>query len=141
MFNSTYDDVFPSLDVKVMNYALYLIPIKVDLALNKGIKDIYKNEELDNYQKTLISYGKLHFGCFILSSILKANYSERGIVTNELLIQNELENNFQLHFKDALENFERIMKAFAGNKKESIPIEIRKTELDNRIVRFVKNRK
>lgn len=141
MFNSTYDDVFPSLDVKVMNYALYLIPIKVDLALNKGIKDFYKNEAVDNYQKTLISYGKLHFGCFILSSILKANYSERGIVSNELTIQKELENNFQFHFKDALENFERIMKAFAGNKKESIPIEIRKTELDNRIVRFVKNRK
>lgn len=141
MFNATYDDVFPSLDVKVMNYALYLIPIKVDLALNKGIKEYYKNSPDDNYRKTLISYGKLHLGCFVLSSILKANYSEKGIVTNEMHIQKELENNFQFHLNDALDNFERIMKTFAGNKKESIPIEIRKTELDNRVVRHVKNRK
>lgn len=141
MFNATYDDVFPSLDVKVMNYALYLIPIKVDLALNKGIKEYYKNPPIDNYRKTLISYGKLHLGCFILSSILKGNYSERGIVNNENYIQEELENNFQFHFNDSLDNFERIMKAFAGTKKEAIPIEIRKNELDNRIVRHVKNRK
>lgn len=141
MFNATYDDVFPSLDVKIMNYALYLIPIKVDLALNKGIKEYYKNSLDDNYRKTLISYGKLHLGCFVLSSILKANYSEKGIVTNEMHIQQELENNFQFHLNDALDNFERIMKTFAGNKKESIPIEIRKTELDNRVVRHIKNRK
>ena len=142
MFASTYDNVFPPTNVKIINYALYLIPIKVDIALTKGIKEYYKiNPEVDNYTKTLISYGKLHLGCFILSSILKKDYIEKTIVNKEDYILNELDKNFQHHLKDALENFERVMKAFAGSKKESIPIEIRKAELDSRIARFLKPRK
>jgi AIPR protein len=141
MFNSTYDAVFPSVNVTVKNYALYLIPIKVDIALTSGIKEYYKtNSIVDSYLKTLISYGKLHLGCFLLSSILKKNYSEKGIANNEDLIIKELDTNFAFHFNDALTNFEKVMKAFAGNKKESIPIEIRKSELDSRIVRFIKAR-
>ena len=142
MFISTYDDVFPALSVKSMNYALYLIPIKIDLGLNKAIREYFKlNPSLDNYKKTLIAYGKLHLGSFMLSSILKADYNEKGIVSKENIIINELETNYLKHFIDALDNFEKVMKAFAGNKKESIPIEIRKTELDNRIVRHIKSRK
>lgn len=142
MFISTYDDVFPALSVKSMNYALYLIPIKVDIALNKAIREYLKNNpSVDNYKKTLISYGKLHLGSFLLSSILKTDYNDKGIVTKESNIINELEIRYLDHFIDALDNFERVMKAFAGNKKESIPIEIRKTDLDNRIVRHIKSRK
>ena len=142
MFISTYDDVFPALSVRSMNYALYLIPIKVDIALNKAIREYLKtNPSIDNYKKTLISYGKLHLGSFLLSSILKADYNEKGIVAKESNIISELETKYLAHFVDALDNFERVMKAFAGNKKESIPIEIRKTELDNRIVRHIKSRK
>ena len=142
MFLSTYDDVFPALSVKSMNYALYLIPVKIDLALNKAIREHLKlNTSIDNYRKTLISYGKLHLGAFMLSSILKTEYNEKGIVAKESNIIFELENNYLIHFIDALDNFEKVMKGFAGNKKEAIPIEIRKTELDNRIVRHIKSRK
>lgn len=142
MFISTYDDVFPALSVRSMNYALYLIPIKTDIGLNKAIREYLKtNPGIDNYRKTLISYGKLHLGSFMLSSILKGDYNEKGIVTNESNVISELENNYLIHFTDALDSFEKVMKAFAGNKKESIPIEIRKTELDNRIVRHIKLRR
>lgn len=141
MFNLTYDNVFPSSDVKVVNYVLYLVPVKVDIALNKAIKNYYKETpSVDSYIRTLIAYGKFHLGCFILSSILKNKYSEKGIVSEEARIMKELENNSLVHFKDALVTFEKVMKAFAGNKKESIPSEIRKTELDNRIAKFIKSR-
>src|SRR5690606_5036711 len=142
MFVSTYDDVFPSKDVKLLNYLLYLVPVKVDLYLNKAIKEYLKaNPTVDNYIKTLISYGKLHLGVFLLSSIVKKDYSDKGIITNEKMIFEELENNLANHFADAISNFEKIVKNFAGNKKEAIPSAVRKNELDQRIARFVKTRK
>lgn len=142
MFISTYDDVFPLLSVKAMNYALYLVPVKIDIALNKAIREYLKNNTtIDNYRKTLISYGKLHLGAFMLSSILKNEYSDKNIVNKEATIISELDSNYLIHFIDALDNFEKVMKSFAGNKKEAIPIEIRKTDLDNRLVRYIKARK
>jgi hypothetical protein len=142
MFVSTYDDVFPSKDVKLLNYLLYLVPVKIDLYLNKAIKEYLKeNPTADNYIKTLISYGKLHLGCFLLSSIVKKDYSDKGIITNEKLIFGQLDNNLAFHFEDALSNFEKIVKNYAGTKKESIPSAVRKNELDQRIARFVKTRK
>jgi hypothetical protein len=77
----------------------------------------------------------------MLHSILKNEYSEKTIANKEATIISELENNYLVHFVDALDNFEKVMKSFAGNKKEAIPIEIRKTDLDNRIVRFMKAKK
>ncbi len=77
----------------------------------------------------------------MISSILKNEYSEKNIVNKEATIISELESNYLIHFIDALDNFEKVMKSFAGNKKEAIPIEIRKTDLDNRIVRYIKARK
>ena len=142
MFVTTYDDVFPSKDVKLLNYLLYLIPVKIDLYLNRAIKEYLKdNPTTDNYLKTLISYGKLHLGALLLSSIVKKDYSDKGIITNERIIFDQLENNLDNHFLDALTNFEKIVKNFAGNKKESIPSAVRKNELDQRIAKFVKTRK
>lgn len=142
LFISNYEDVFPSPKVKSINFALYLIPIKVDIAVNKGIKDhLRNNSSVDNYTKTIISYGKLHLGCFIISSILKSKYNEKGIVEKEVYILNELDSNFDLHLADALINFEKVVKNLAGNKKESVPSALRKSDLDSRIAKFVKNRK
>lgn len=141
MFISTYDDVFPAPEVKIVNYILYLIPIKVDFALDKAIKEYIKDHEIDNYQKTLLSYGKFHLGCCILSSILKRDYNEKGIITKEKYILDELEHNYITHFEDAFTNFEKILKAFSGNKKESISGAVKKSELDNRLVRFIKLRR
>ncbi|HML72292.1 MAG TPA: AIPR family protein [Macellibacteroides fermentans] len=141
MFISTYDDVFPAPQVKIINFTLYLIPIKVDFALNKAIKDYTKNNSIDNYRKTLLSNGKYHLGCFLLSSILKGDYNEKGIILKERYIIEELENNYIIHFEDAINNFEKILKANYGIKKESISSSLKKTELDTRIVRYIKNRK
>jgi hypothetical protein len=96
---------------------------------------------MDSYKKTLMSYGKFHLGCFLLSSILKNNYSEKGIIANQDRIKKELNDNLEAHFLDAIDNFEKVVKNFIGNKKESIPSAVRKLELDTRIARFVKNRK
>ena len=125
-----------------MNFLFYLIPIKVDLALTQKIRQVRRDEEItDKYQLTMLSYGKLHFGCFILSSILKKEYGKKGIVKNSDRLLDELENNFDIHFNYALLNFEKILKALAGNRKESIVTGVRKIELDNRIAKFVMNRK
>lgn len=139
MFISSYDDVFPAPNVKSINYLLYYIPIQLDIYVNKIIKEY--TGEMDSYQKTLMSYGKFHLGCFLLSSILKSNYSEKGIIANEDRIKKELNDNLEAHFLDAIDNFEKVVKNFIGNKKESIPSAVRKLELDTRIARFVKNRK
>lgn len=142
MFVTSYDDVFPSKDVKLINYLLYLVPVKIDLYLSKAIRDYFKeNSTVDNYLKTLISYGKLHLGAFLLSSIVIKDYNDKGIILNEKLIFEQLENNLSAHFLDALSNFEKIVKNFAGNKKESIPSAVRKNELDLRIAKFIKTRK
>ena len=139
MFISTYDDVFPAPNVKSINYLLYYIPIQLDIYVNKIIKEY--TGEMDSYKKTLMSYGKFHLGCFLLSSILKNNYSEKGIIANEERVKKELNDNLEAHFLDAIDNFEKVVKNFIGNKKESIPSAVRKSELDTRIARFVKNRK
>lgn len=142
MFVTTYDDVFPAPHIKSFNYVLYLIPIKIDVALNRGIRQFLKLEEnTDNYKITLLSYARLHLGCLILSSILKDKYDPKGIIENETYINNEINKKFDSHFNDALENLERIIKNFAGNKVESIPESVRKIDLDARIVRFIKGRK
>jgi hypothetical protein len=139
MFISTYDDVFPAPNVKSINYLLYYIPIQLDIYVNKIINEY--TGEMDSYKKTLMSYGKFHLGCFLLSSILKNNYSEKGIIANQDRIKKELNDNLEAHFLDAIDNFEKVVKNFIGNKKESIPSAVRKLELDTRIARFVKNRK
>jgi hypothetical protein len=119
-----------------------LVPVKIDLYLSKAIRDYFKeNSTVDNYLKTLISYGKLHLGAFLLSSIVIKDYNDKGIILNEKLIFEQLENNLSAHFLDALSNFEKIVKNFAGNKKESIPSAVRKNELDQRIAKFIKTRK
>ncbi|SNR37811.1 AIPR family protein [Lutibacter flavus] len=142
MFINSYEDVFPHPSVQNMNYALYLIPIKTDIYLTKKIREIQRNDSItDGYQRTILSYGKFHLGCFILSSILKNEYNLKGIVKNEARIQSELENNIDQHFTDALLNFEKTLKSFVGNRKESIVTGVRKTELDSRITKFIKNRK
>ncbi|MFV9482279.1 AIPR family protein [Christiangramia sp. ASW11-125] len=139
MFVSTYDDVFPAPNVKSINYLLYYIPILIDLSLNKAIKKYRAENEIDNYRKTLLSYGKFHLGCFLLSSIVKKDYSEKGLIKKESHIKKEIEDNLDSHFENALDNFEKVMKTFAGNKKESIPSAVRKTDLDKRIAKYVKN--
>jgi len=142
MFINTYDSVFPQPSVKIFNFNLYYIPIIVDIAINKRIREIQRQQLItDDFTRTILSYGKLHLGCFILSSILKNKYKEKGIIEKEEIIINELNNNINDHMNDAIIQFEKILKSFSGTRKESIPQSVRKIDLDQKIVRFVKNRK
>jgi AIPR protein len=144
MFEQTYDVVFPSPDHINVDYSLYLIPIKVDLAIEKKISQINKSNLFSNYtdyQKMLFIYGKYHLGCFVLSSICKKNYNQKFIIENSVKIIHELDNRFDKHFKDALDNFEATMIKIAGDKLESIPTTIRKIELDNLTAKFLNTRK
>lgn len=142
MFLNSYDDVFPASEVKIMNYALYLIPIKVDIAITEGLKEyLKKNSKIDSYLRTLISYGKLHLSVFVLSSILKNEYNQKGIVKKETYIIKELESNIEYHLIDAIKNFKAILKSYGATTTDSIPSAVKKTELDTKIARFVKNRR
>ena len=120
LFISNYDNVFPAPDVKQLNYSLYYIPLMIDIAVNKAVKKFMSDEKTDIYKKTLMTYGKFHLGCFILSSILKNEYSEKGIIKSENLILDELKTNLDFHFQDAIENFEKVVKAGYGNRREYI---------------------
>ena len=62
-------------------------------------------------------------------------------MNNETHITSELDKNLDKHFLDALENFRKILRKFAGHRKESIPSAVKKNELDGIIVKFIKERK
>jgi len=144
MFQDNYDRVFPAPNVSTINYLLYLIPIKIDVKLSKKIRYIQRNKlEYDNYRKTLLSYGKFHLGCFILQSLLGNNYNEKKIIDNSEKIITDIEDDtiFDKHYQTALDNFVKILKKFAGQRKESIPSALRKTDLDKRIVKYIKTGK
>ncbi len=142
MFLLTYDNVFPDPNVKQLNFLLYLIPIKIDMAINKATNDFLKDTPaVDSYTKTMLSYEKLHLGCFLLSSILKSDYSEKGIVNNEAKIIDQLENNLEFHFLNSTENFRKILFDFVGRRSQALPTAVKKLDLDTRVVRFIKNRR
>lgn len=141
LFVNNYDNVFPSPNVKAMNYLLYYFPILVDTKVNEEIKRYQAIDDVDAYKKTLFSYGKFHLGCFLFSSILKGEYNEKGIIKNEALLKKGLTDDLEKNFLQALEDFERLMKNFAGSKKESIAGAVRRTDLDEKIVRFIKSQK
>lgn len=142
MFQEYYDNVFPAPKVKVINYNLYLIPILVDLELLKKIRIIQRSKsEQDGYNKIVLSYGKYHLGLLILHSILGNNYNEKKIIDNVSKIIKEIndEKRFDFHYKKALSNLVHILKKSYGQRKESVPISLKKTELDNKLVRFIKS--
>ncbi|MFZ3167737.1 MAG: AIPR family protein [Candidatus Methanoperedens sp.] len=110
MFQGYYDSVFPSPRVKQMNYSLYLIPIKIDLKINKHIRTLQRSKvDIDPYNDRLMSYGKLHLGCFIIYSILNIGYNEKDLIDNEIKINEVLDDDskFIPVFNIALENLKK----------------------------------
>ncbi|WP_339243072.1 AIPR family protein [Paenibacillus sp. FSL F4-0243] len=145
VFITYYDDIFPNLNVKQINYKLFLVPVLVHLKIEKHIRSILKYDLLgiDAYKRALLGNGKFHIGCFVLSSILKSNYNDKGIVEQFKSIQSVLDDDdlFSEHFENAVEVFRKTIQSYAGNKKESVPSALRKAEFDSRIVRVIKNNK
>ncbi|MGE6365514.1 AIPR family protein [Bacillus paramycoides] len=143
IFVNNYDDIFPSEDVRRNNYKLYLVPVLVYLKLEKNIRQIQRNNSIDNdsYKKTLLANGKFHIACFFLSSILKNKYNEKGIIERFEQIREILNNEeeFQVHFDNAVESLRKAVQNYAGQRKESVPSSLRKADFDNRLIRIFKN--
>ncbi|HEX8288046.1 MAG TPA: AIPR family protein [Pyrinomonadaceae bacterium] len=144
LFTNFYDEVFPAPNSGVIfDYVLHLIPVKVDLKINKRIREIQKDSlEDDRYNQMLMTYGKLHLGSLLLHTIVGA-YSKNTLVRHKEKIFEVLEDEARFNelFSVALENLRRIVRGFAGNRRESIPLSVRKTELDERIVKFINSNK
>ena len=141
LFGSISEKVFPTSLKDQNDYLLYLIPIKIDIKVSKLIRNIQRNKLIeDGYKLRLLSYGKFHLGCFIISEILAKKYNEKILIKNETLINNMLEDSSQFYdlFVKALNNFEKIVKKLVGQKKESIQLALRKSELDDRIAKYVR---
>jgi hypothetical protein len=146
MFNNYYEHVFPSPQRKNIDYLVYYILIKVDLAIKQKIKQIHREKlETDGYIMQLYANGRFHLGCFLLHAILKNKYNYKGIIKNPDLILSQLDNpddsNFNNYFNTATSNFKKIAQNFAGLKKESILTALRKNELDLRIHKFIQSDK
>lgn len=142
MFLNEYDEIFPSKDVKQFNYKLYLIPVLVHLKVEKAVRSLQRNKQgIDDYKLALLANGKFHIDCFLLSSILKRDYTERGIIENSDDIMRILNNDeFNFHLDQAIENLRKVVQNFAGMKKEAVPSALRKSDLDGRILRTIKSR-
>lgn len=144
MFQDLYDEVFPSPTRKSVDYAIYHVSIRVDHALKNYIHKIkISKEETDPYLLQLFANGRLHLGCFFLQSILTNKYNFKGIIKNAHivldLLDKEDKEEFVEHFYQAASNLKRIVQNYAGLKKEAIVPALRKTELDNRIHKFLKS--
>jgi hypothetical protein len=144
MFQDFYDEVFPAPTKRTVDYAIYHVSIRVDYALKNYIHKIkINNEETDPYLLQLFANGRLHLGCFFLQSILTYKYNFKGIIKNAHIVLDILDNEdkeeFVNHFYLAASNLKKIVQNFAGLKKESIVPALRKTDLDNKIHKFLKS--
>jgi hypothetical protein len=143
MFQDFYDEVFPSPAKKAIDYSIYLVSIRVDLALKHYIARLKRtHEETDSYLLQLFANGRLHLGCLFLHSILEHRYNQKGIIKNAHIVldilDSEDEEDFTSHFYQAASDLKKILQNYIGQKKESIVPALRKTELDNRIQKFIK---
>jgi hypothetical protein len=143
MFQEFYDEVFPSPARKSIDYCIYLVSIRVDLALKHYIAKVKRtHEETDPYLLQLFANGRLHLGCLFLYSILEHRYNLKGIIKNAHIVldilDKENDEEFATHFYIAAANLKRILQNYIGQKKESIVPALRKTELDIRIQKFIK---
>jgi hypothetical protein len=142
MLQEMYDSVFPSPLVKSIDYSLYLIPIKVDLAIKKYIKLIQKsNIDSDLYNQQLYTHGQFHLGCLFLHSVLQNKYNQKGIIKNHerilQIINNDDDSEFITHFHIATSNLKKIVQNYAGQKKEIVPFIMKKSDIDEKIMKFV----
>ena len=141
LFNIFYDEVFPSPEVKTLDFSLYLIPIKIDNCIRRKIRIIQRTKsESDLFNLMLYSYAKLHLGVFLLHAILGKDYDLKGIVKKNKEIIKIVENDTLLspYFNLAVSNLKKVIKTMTGANKDLIPSIVKKTELDDKIVRFVK---
>lgn len=144
MLSEGYDEVFPATDSGVnYDYNLYLVPIQIDMKVGKIIRSALREKLIsDQYLINLMAYGRLHLIPLILHSLI-GPYSKTTIVKSLKLIEGALNDDqlFNSHFNNALENLKRITQGIYGTRKESVNAALKKTDLDERIVRFINAKK
>ncbi len=143
MFLMHANKIFPSPEVFNSDYKVYLLPILVDLKIRKKIRNIRRKKlESDEYNETLLAYGKFHIECLLLNSILKGKYNEKGIISNFDETKKILDNEKQLskHFKNALADLRQIVEKVAGKNKDKISAVLKSADLDRRLVKFIKQK-
>jgi AIPR protein len=142
MFTNNYKSIFPDPSTNHnIDYKLYLIPALVQQHVEQKIKTIQrKKEEKKLFNKKILSYGKFHLGCFILSSILERDYNERGISRRFDDIKNNLEDAslFDGHFKKALERLREGLVDLGCDNEDAVSQYLRSKEIDNKIASMVR---
>jgi hypothetical protein len=136
-FNNTYDKVFPSVDAKI-DYTIYLVPILIDQKIELLTRTFSELPDIDPYSKVLLAYGRLHLGPLVLNEILGA-YSRKDLISNLSTIKKFCGDNraFSSVFFKALLTLKNLVQSISGNRPQSIAIGLRKSELDERIVRLI----
>jgi hypothetical protein len=140
LFTQYYDEVFPDTQSNYQfEYFLYLLPILIDEKIQKFNRKLDRAEDpKDAYNKALLAYAKLHIGPLIIHSII-GNYSKATLIKKEKQILKVISDDKKLdaHIEDALGNLKKVIQALVGVRKQSIYPASRKSELDDRIVRFI----
>ncbi|VXB17337.1 AIPR protein (fragment) [Bacillus sp. 349Y] len=145
MFINNYKTIFPDPGINHgKDYKLYLIPALVQQNVEQKIKNIQRRKkEKKLFNKKILSYGKFHLGCFILSSILDTEYNERGISVRFEEIRNILEDStlFDIHFEYAVVKLKEALIDMGCDNEDAVSQYLRSKDIDNKIATMVRGRK
>lgn len=144
MFINNYTTIFPKpSENQHLDYKLYLVPVLIQQSVEQKIKAIQRSKsETDPFNKKILSYGKFHLGCFVLSSILGKDYNEKGIKNNLDIINNEIkEANFEDHFNYALKKLGQALKEIECTTEDTVSQFVKSSEIDEKIKRMIKGDK
>lgn len=134
VFNQNYETIFSG----QTQFSLYKVSILVDFAVAKMTREYMKNEQRDRTDVVLLSNGRLHMGVFLLHSIAgKYNKGRIDISSDKIIKALDDTEKLRVHFGKALENFKKIVNKMTNEKNERIQTILTKSELDDKIARFV----
>ncbi|AJG75560.1 AIPR family protein [Bacillus thuringiensis] len=140
MFTTHYNTIFPDLQKHSVNYELYLVPVLIQLKLEEKIRSVQRlKQEEDVYNKKLMSYGKFHLGCFVMSSILDNDYNEKGIIRNVERIKKALEDDkvFEGHFYNAIKKLRSVVEISGGADIENVVATLKNKDIDSAIAQTI----
>lgn len=140
LFDSEYEKIFPSSKGNSIDFKLYLIPILVDFAINKKIKEMQRNRsQIDTFEFAMLSTCRLHLGPFLLHAMI-GSYAQPALIKKFDIIKSSLSKKDELdsNFSKAVGNLKKILGPQTNNSPRLIPVALKKSELDDKIVRFIR---
>ncbi len=141
LFDSEYDKIFPTDKGQTFDFKLYLIPVLIDAAIGKKIRELQRDKTtLDAFEFAMLSNCRLHLGPFLLHSIV-GSYAKPALIKKFETIKSALMKKEDLdnHFAIAVGNFKKILASQTSNSPRLISVAIKKRELDEKIVRFIRH--